>query len=191
MQELFCEVVDAGGWGMTHRDAPPRTAEQERCETFWTNQLQKRATTIGWSRDAQGRYHAQLAQDLWEGWQAAGRSADTGERIMTPEQEHCEHKWVEKLSPGGAVDRCELCGACRWHQSSGETVSQKEVESDSSVALQLRIVELEDFISAQRMAISTLLNLLEEIRQDIEEGDTDTALSVIEHYQKMAQGSSH
>lgn len=61
------------GWEakMTHKDAPPRTGEQERFETFWAAKLKERNAPCGFSRDKQGAYHAEFARDGWDAWQCA------------------------------------------------------------------------------------------------------------------------
>jgi hypothetical protein len=56
---------------MTHKDAPPRTTEQERFETFWVPKLAESGQTCGFSRDRHGSYHASFARDAWAAWNAA------------------------------------------------------------------------------------------------------------------------
>lgn len=57
---------------MSHKDAPPESAEQRRMREFYT----KRGVRCGWSMARNGRYHAQYANDAWAAWQEAQRTAD-------------------------------------------------------------------------------------------------------------------
>lgn len=58
---------------MTHKDAPPRPAEQERFETFWAAKLKERNETCGFSRDYHGAYHSVFARDACDAWQYASK----------------------------------------------------------------------------------------------------------------------
>ena len=64
---------------MTHKDAPERTAAQVAMESFYAKRFALRGTTIGFSRNKDGNYHSQFAQDLWEGWQESSRWDVTAE----------------------------------------------------------------------------------------------------------------
>lgn len=61
---------------MSHKDAPPLTAEQERMETFYRANMPKGA--VGWGRAKDGSYLAEFARLAWKAWQAAStRNAGT------------------------------------------------------------------------------------------------------------------
>ena len=57
---------------MSHKDAPPETAEQRRMREFYTS----RGVQCGWGFTKSGSYHAPFANDAWAAWQAAQRPAD-------------------------------------------------------------------------------------------------------------------
>jgi hypothetical protein len=54
---------------MSHKDAPPETAEQRRMAAFYT----ARGVSCGWGRDKGGGYLAPYARDAWAAWQEARR----------------------------------------------------------------------------------------------------------------------
>jgi hypothetical protein len=54
---------------MSHKDAPPETAEQRRMALFYT----ARGVSCGWGRDKGGGYLAPYARDAWAAWQEAKR----------------------------------------------------------------------------------------------------------------------
>lgn len=109
----------------------------------------------------------------------------------SPEQERMEGFWDKLFARTGTTigwgrDKdgnylSNLAAACwaAW-KAAGSAYS------DEVFRQQFRIVELNDFISAQRIAISDLLNTIEQLRQHIEDGETDEALALIATKQQMA-----
>jgi hypothetical protein len=61
---------------MTHKDAPPQTELQVRFEQAYSAINKARHVTVGLSRDAQGRYHAQAANDAWNLYQSGYEAAE-------------------------------------------------------------------------------------------------------------------
>jgi len=55
---------------MTHKNAPPVTQEQADFEEIAHKGLEP-GHTVGFSRDKDGKYHAQYVREMWAIWQAA------------------------------------------------------------------------------------------------------------------------
>lgn len=87
---------------MTHKNAPPRTPEQERMEAFWHARLAQRGTTCGFSRDERGEYHAEFARDAWAAWQEA-RPAELELKAARYDRLAAEAHWTDErdMGPGG------------------------------------------------------------------------------------------
>lgn len=60
---------------MSHKDAPPLTAEQLIMEAFYIARLALQGMTVGWGRAKDGSYLSQYAKDARAAWQAAQLSA--------------------------------------------------------------------------------------------------------------------
>lgn len=58
------------GVAVSHKDAPPESAEQRRCREFYT----ARGVDCGWGFDKRGGYLAAFARDAWAAWQEAQRN---------------------------------------------------------------------------------------------------------------------
>lgn len=102
-------------------------------------------------------------------------------------QEHCEAFWTKLLERTGSNvswgrdkdgNYLSMFAASAWAawEAAGRSYSMK-------------LAEVQGFISVQRAVISDLLNVLEQLRQHIEDGETDEALALIESRQERARGS--
>ena len=63
---------------MSHKDAPPETADQIAMREFYTAMLNKRGVVVGWGRDAAGNYLSIYARDAMAAWLAAKAIGEKG-----------------------------------------------------------------------------------------------------------------
>jgi hypothetical protein len=116
---------------MSHKDAPPETAEQRRMALFYT----ARGVSCGWGRDKGGGYLAPYARDAWAAWQEAKRDPRAPDWFpsVTDQPAACPDDPFRVLRGfGEAADQQDVCMSSVHHRFAGIRV----VDDSPAVSMQ-------------------------------------------------------